>query len=112
MKKSTRKTPLIAIILGMVLIGLFGIVRANHFGTVSAADFKEHYSRVGKPETMRATEFRGIEDGLAVIEVRRMSFLNPKKWKTRRVAVKLEDLDPAFREEVAKASPAGADGSR
>lgn len=104
MKNHTRSIILVITILGIVLVGLLGVVWAKNPATVSAADFKEHYSRVGMPETMRVTEFRGIEDGLAVIEVRRMSFLNSKKWKTRRIAVKLDELDPAFREEVAKAA--------
>lgn len=81
------------------------------FKTVPVAEFKEHLARVGMPETMRTTTFLGIENDLAVIEVRKMSLTNPKKWSTRRVAMKLDDLDPALRADVELLSkiPAGAD---
>jgi hypothetical protein len=81
--------------------------------TVPVAEFKKHYTRLGMPETMRTTTFLGIEHNMAVIEVRRMSLIDPKKWSARRIAVKLDELDPVLRSDVELLSkiPAGADPS-
>ena len=105
-----RKTILIASV--FLVLSLAGWVAAKNSCSVGATTFKEHYARVDMPETMRSTKFQGIKNGEAVIEVRRMSFLNRKRWKTRRIAVKLDDLDPAFRGEVEKAAATRPAASR
>lgn len=112
----TTKTRVITAAIGITLATVPVFVRGMEPAagkTVPVAEFKEHFARVDMPETMRATTFLGIEKDLAVIEVRKMSLINPKKWSTQRIAVKLDDLDPTLRSDVELLSkiPAGADPS-
>ena len=70
---------------------------------VKAAEFKEHYERVGMAETMRSTRFLGVERGVALIEVQKMRILG-KGWKSRRIGIPLGDLPPALRKAVEEAA--------
>ena len=65
--------------------------------------FKKRYQRVGMAETMHATEFLGVKDGVAILQISDMNLLT-KGWSKKRIGVKLADLDKAFRTEVEKAA--------
>lgn len=91
---------------GIAALALFGIARAAVAPggeTVSPAEFKEHFARVGMAETVRSTRLLGQWDGKAFI---RVSSMNPltRTWSDRTITVDLDALDPTFRGEVAMAA--------
>ncbi len=68
---------------------------------VSAAEFKQHFARVGMAETMRHTEFLGVQDEMAIIRAHSMNPLT-KGWSARLLTIKLADLDKELRAAVEK----------
>lgn len=83
----------------LVFAGLAKADKALQPKDIAPAEFKAHFARVDSPESMRSTEFEGIEGGKATIAVSKMNPLT-KKFSKQRVTVKLADLDPALRAEI------------
>ncbi len=98
----TNKTMKIAAVLSITVLAFAGLAKADkplQPKDIAPAEFKAHFARVDSPESMRSTEFQGIENGKATIAVSKMNPLT-QKFSKQLVTVKLADLDPALRAEI------------
>lgn len=68
---------------------------------VTAKEFKKQYASVGMPQTMHDISYLGRQDGKAFIRARSKSILNGR-WTERVIYVPVDDLDQAFRDNLAK----------
>ena len=98
----TNKTMKIVTALSITVLAFAGLAKADKPllpKDVAPAEFKAHFARVDMPESIRSTEFQGIENGKATIAVSKMNPLT-KKFSKQLVTAKLADLDPALRAEI------------
>jgi beta-lactamase regulating signal transducer with metallopeptidase domain len=98
----TNNTMKIVTALSITVLAFAGLAKAEKPllpKDVAPAEFKAHFDRVDSPESMRSTEFLGIENGKATIAVSKMNPLT-KKFSKQLVTVMLADLDPALRAEI------------
>jgi hypothetical protein len=98
----TNNTMKIVTALSITVLAFAGLAKADKPllpKDVAPAEFKAHFARVDSPESMRSTEFQGIEGGKATITVSKMNPLT-QKFSKKLVTVKLADLDPALRAEI------------
>lgn len=98
----TNNTMKIVTALSITVLAFAGLAKADkplQPKDIAPAEFKAHFARVDSPESMRSTEFEGIEGGKATIAVSKMNPLT-KKFSKQQVTVKLADLDPALRAEI------------
>ncbi len=98
----TNNTMKIVTALSITVLAFAGLAKADkplQPKDIAPAEFKAHFARVDSPESMRSTEFQGIENGKATIAVSKMNPLT-QKFSKQRVTVKLADLDPALRAEI------------
>lgn len=82
----------------VALIVLSGCGGVQH---ISVREFKSQYQS-GACQSMKCASYLGQGDGRAYLTISEMSSYNQRKWTTRTVYVRLDELDAAFRDSLPK----------
>lgn len=83
------KAPLILVIV-LIGSGLLSILASQEAKAVDPKTFMALLER--NPESMRHTQFLGVQDGLAILKVSTMSLFNQKDWKVSYVTTPLNQM--------------------